>query len=138
MPTDRKKLQQEMLGYLDKLQYLALARAEKRLVSAEENIPTSELIKMTKEMKDLQLAIRWTRRLEKVILENPSKLLPPGARGFSLLAKVKEMSSNAKKEQDKARDGRNSGNRNARGSIFIPLPVDSPGINTGEAQSKSG
>lgn len=130
MPNDRKKITKSVMSYLDRLQYLALARAEKKLISNDEKLSPTELIKLSQALKEMQLTIKWTKKLEQAILDNPSKLIPPGSRSFTLLSKVKELASSTKREM--TRDGRQSGIKNANNvmiarEINLPKDDDMPG-----------
>jgi len=122
IPISRKQTGREVLGYIDKLQYVVLARAERMLSDGRLLVSPSELIKLAAALKDMQLTIKWTKKLEDIITNNPSKMLPTGSgRGFTLLSKLREMSSTAKRESE--RDNRQSGARNTN-RVFIPLPSD--------------
>lgn len=119
MPKDRKEMDREVFSYLGKIKYLALRRTEKLLANPHIEIPPSELVKLSKELTDLQLTVRWTKKLERAILENPNKLNRPGqGGGWSLLKQLQTMSTNTKKEN--TRDGRDSGIKNAREALELP------------------
>lgn len=123
MPADKLLLQRAVNSYLDKLQYLALARAEKVLSSGVSDIPASELVKLASQLKDLQLTAKWTRKLEEAILDNPSKMLPPGSgKNFSLLGRLKLLGSSVMQEQKK--DGRESVVKRSRNIMDVPMPAD--------------
>jgi hypothetical protein len=130
MPEDRKDLQKGIVRYLDKLQYIALSRAEKTLLNPTSRASSSELIKLATALKDMQLTIRWTKKLEQAILQNPSKLLPQGSgRSFTLLSRVKEMSSATKRENDV--DPRKSGIKKGNALLIareMELPSDDQSV----------
>lgn len=121
IPQDRRQLHKQLETLLSRLQYVALRKVEAQL--GHELTSSTELVKIVKELKDLALVSKWTKKLEKVILENPSKITPPGMKGFTLLGRVKEMSSAARNEQNKQKDMRNSGYKHSKASV-IPLPKD--------------
>lgn len=135
LPTNPRDTRREIDSYLNKLQNLALKKAELMLKSFALDTSPSELIKMVKELKEMQLTNRWTKKLEKAILENPSKLLPPGTRGgWTLLSKVKEMSQQLKsaKEQDNRKSGIKHGN-----NAVVMNNQDGPVLDLPEDESKS-
>jgi hypothetical protein len=122
MPENPKDINKGILSYLNKLQYVALAKAEKML--AVSNDSPSELIKLATALRDMQLVIRWTKKMEDVILNNPSKMKPPGVgSGFRLLERLASSAKQVKIESEV--DKRTSGARNgAIANSNLDLPLD--------------
>lgn len=129
IPSSRRDQQRDITGYLTKLQALVLRKAEAILKNATMLVSPVELIKMVKELKDMELSTKWQRKLEKAILENPSKLLPPGQRGgWTLLSKVKENAQQLKQavDQDSRKSGIKKGEEIAKtNNISLEMPDDS-------------
>jgi hypothetical protein len=124
MPEDSKDLNRSILSYLTKLQYVALAKAEQMLLNPAVLESPSELIKLATALRDMQLTIKWTKKMEQVILNNPSKMKPPGVGGsFRLLDKVAMFAKQTKQESEI--DKRNSGYQNSRPAAHeLDVPAD--------------
>lgn len=134
MPENPRDMNRGILSYLNKLQYLALAKAE-RMLTCISGESASELVKLATALKDMQLTIKWTKKMEQVILNNPSKMKPPGVGGgFRLLDKLTMLSKSAKQEADA--DRRTSGARNsaaANPNLELPSDNDAPSKQAGGA-----
>lgn len=123
MPESKSELNRGVLNYLTRMQYIALHQAEQLLLKSDLKASPSELIKLATSLKDMQLTIRWTKKLEDAILNNPSKMKPPGVGGsFRLLDRVSLYAKEAKKEVNV--DGRKSGIKHALNSSQLELPPD--------------
>jgi hypothetical protein len=119
MPKDRRDLEKELSSYVGKLKYLAIRKAEKLLTQGSNTLSPSELVKLTQSLTDMQLTMRWTKKLEKAILENPSKLNRPGqGNGWSLLSQLQKLSVSTKNESK--RDGRTSGVQKSYEVLDLP------------------
>lgn len=125
IPDNNSDRRTQMGEYITKIQALVLAKAELLLKDPSVYVPPSELIKLAQSLEDMSLAIRWSKKMEKIILANPSKMIAPGTRGagWSLLSRVKEMSSATLKESKQ--DGRGSGPRNTNESLGVNLTDNS-------------
>jgi hypothetical protein len=124
MPESSKEQQQGIVSYLTKLQYIALARAEKMLASPNLLCTPDALIKLTNSLMDMKLTLKWTKKLEDTILNNPSKMKPSGVGGqFRLLDRLAAVAKTVKQEAEN--DGRKSGiKRGAEINSDLELPAE--------------
>lgn len=125
MPDNSKDVNKGIMSYLNKMQYLALARAEKLLTSNDIWLDPSELVKLTTSLRDMQLTIQWTKKLKDTILNNPSKMKPGGVGvGFRLLDRVASFAKQTKAEANI--DGRTSGVKHgvAASNSTLDIPED--------------
>jgi hypothetical protein len=124
MPESPRDISKGIMSYLNKLQYLALARAEKMLTSSLLFSDPSEMVRLATALKDMQLTIKWTKKMEEVILNNPSKMKMPGSSGsFRLLDRLSMYSKQTKMEQES--DGRKSGIKQGNNMMReLDVPTD--------------